>query len=60
VLDELRGRYTRLEIDLLVRWGREWNWGFGSETDRVLGLGHIDPIERQSIQRWTNLLIPYE
>jgi alpha-galactosidase len=60
LLDELRARHPQLEIESCSSGGARVDLGILQRTDRVWGSDNIDPIERQSIQRWTSLLIPYE
>ncbi|WP_246507331.1 alpha-galactosidase [Actinocrinis puniceicyclus] len=60
LLDELRARNPGLEIESCSSGGARVDLGVLERTDRVWGSDNIDPIERQSIQRWTSLLIPYE
>jgi alpha-galactosidase len=60
LLDELRARHPHLEIESCSSGGARVDLGILEHTDRVWGSDNIDPIERQSIQRWTSLLIPYE
>jgi alpha-galactosidase len=60
LLDELRARHPGLEIESCSSGGARVDLGILERTDRVWGSDNIDPIERQAIQRWTSLLIPYE
>ena len=60
LLDELRGRHPRLEIESCSSGGARVDLGILERTDRIWASDDIDPVERQSIQRWTSLLIPYE
>lgn len=60
LLDELRARHPHLEIESCSSGGARVDLGVLEHTDRVWGSDNIDPIERQSIQRWTSVLIPYE
>ncbi|HEV2347774.1 MAG TPA: alpha-galactosidase [Actinocrinis sp.] len=60
LLDELRARHPSLEIESCSSGGARVDLGILERTDRVWGSDDIDPVERQSIQRWTSLLIPYE
>ena len=60
LFDELRARHPALEIESCSSGGARVDLGILERTDRVWGSDDIDPIERQSIQRWTSLLIPYE
>jgi alpha-galactosidase len=60
LLDRLRERNPGLEIESCSSGGARVDLGILERTDRVWGSDNIDPLERQSVQRWTNLLIPYE
>jgi alpha-galactosidase len=60
LLDELRARHPALEIESCSSGGARVDLGILERTDRVWGSDNIDPLERQAIQRWTGLLIPYE
>jgi alpha-galactosidase len=60
LLDELRARHPGLEIESCSSGGARVDLGILERTDRVWGSDTNDPLERQSIQRWTGLLIPPE
>ncbi|MEU6415313.1 alpha-galactosidase [Microbispora sp. NPDC046933] len=60
LLDELRARFPELEIESCSSGGARADLGILERTDRIWGSDNIDPIERQHIQRWTGLLLPYE
>ncbi|MFJ6385703.1 alpha-galactosidase [Kitasatospora sp. NPDC092039] len=60
LLDELRGRHPGLEIESCSSGGARADLGVLEHTDRIWGSDNIDPVERQAIQRWTGLLLPYE
>jgi alpha-galactosidase len=60
LLDELRARHPDLEIESCSSGGARVDLGILERTDRVWGSDNIDPLERQAIQRWTSLLLPYE
>jgi alpha-galactosidase len=60
LLDELRRRHPRLEIESCSSGGARVDLGILQRTDRVWGSDCIDALERQSIQRWTQLLLPAE
>lgn len=60
VLDELRRRHPRLEIESCASGGARVDLGILERTDRVWASDTNDPIERQSIQRWTQTLLPPE
>jgi alpha-galactosidase len=60
VLDEIRRRHPRLEIESCASGGARPDLGILERTDRVWASDTNDPIERQSIQRWTQSLLPPE
>jgi alpha-galactosidase len=60
LLDELRARHPDLEIESCSSGGARVDLGILARTDRVWASDCIDPLERQSIQRWTGLLLPPE
>jgi len=60
LLDELRGRFPGLEIESCASGGGRVDLGVVSRTDRVWASDCNDPIERQRIQRWSELLLPPE
>ncbi|MGZ0712737.1 alpha-galactosidase (plasmid) [Coraliomargarita sp. W4R53] len=60
LMDELRSRHPQLEIESCAGGGGRVDLGVLERTDRVWGSDCIDPVERQTIQRWTTLLIPPE
>ncbi|GII77063.1 alpha-galactosidase [Sphaerisporangium rufum] len=60
LLDELRARFPGLEIESCSSGGARADLGILARTDRIWGSDNIDPFERQHIQRWTGLLLPYE
>ncbi|WP_188186842.1 alpha-galactosidase [Nonomuraea sp. SYSU D8015] len=60
MLDELRRRHPGLEIESCSSGGARVDLGILQRTDRVWGSDCIDALERQSIQRWTQLLLPPE
>jgi alpha-galactosidase len=60
LMDELRARFPGLEIESCAGGGGRIDLGVLQRTDRVWASDCIDPLERQSIQRWTRLLIPPE
>jgi alpha-galactosidase len=59
-LDELRQRHPALEIESCSSGGARVDFGILQRTDRVWGSDTNDALERQSIQRWTELLVPPE
>ncbi|WP_432744936.1 alpha-galactosidase [Streptomyces sp. JH002] len=60
LLDELRARHPGLEIESCSSGGGRVDLGILERTDRVWTSDCIDALERQSIQRWTGLLLPPE
>jgi alpha-galactosidase len=60
VMDELRSRHPDLEIESCSSGGGRVDLGILERTDRVWGSDCNDALERQSIQRWTQLLLPPE
>ncbi|NYI06761.1 alpha-galactosidase [Allostreptomyces psammosilenae] len=60
LMDELRRRHPGVEIESCSSGGGRVDLGILERTDRVWVSDCIDALERQSIQRWTNALIPLE
>ncbi|MEV0234386.1 alpha-galactosidase [Nonomuraea sp. NPDC050786] len=60
LLDELRARHPRLEIESCSSGGARIDYGVLARTDRVWTSDSNDALDRQSIQRWTGLLVPPE
>ncbi len=60
LLDELRARHPRLEIESCASGGARVDLGVLGHTDRVWTSDCNDAVERQAIQRWTGLLLPPE
>lgn len=60
LIDTLRQRHPRLQIESCSSGGGRVDLGILARTDRIWGSDCIDPLERQSIQRWTQLLLPPE
>ncbi|MDQ1292403.1 MAG: alpha-galactosidase [Actinomycetota bacterium] len=60
LIDELRSRHPHLEIESCSSGGARVDLGILARTDRVWASDTNDPLERQSIQRWTGLLLPPE
>lgn len=60
LLDELRARHPRVEIESCSSGGLRVDLEILERTDRVWGSDVIDPLERQQIQRWTAQLLPPE
>ncbi|MGC4153392.1 MAG: alpha-galactosidase [Propionicimonas sp.] len=60
LLDTLRSRFPGLEIESCGSGGARVDLAVLQRTDRIWASDCIDPLERQSIQRWTGLLIPPE
>jgi alpha-galactosidase len=60
LLDALRARFPDLEIESCASGGGRVDLGIVSRTDRVWASDCNDPLERQRIQRWSELLLPPE
>jgi alpha-galactosidase len=60
LLDELRARHPEVEIESCSSGGARVDLGILERTDRVWASDTNDALERQSIQRWTQLLLPPE
>nr|BFF21616.1 hypothetical protein GCM10025730_51370 [Promicromonospora thailandica] len=60
LLDELRERHPGLEIESCASGGGRVDLGILERTDRVWTSDCNDPVERQQIQRWSELLVPPE
>ena len=60
LLDALKARHPGLEIESCASGGGRVDLGILEHTDRVWASDTNDALERQSIQRWTGLLLPPE
>jgi alpha-galactosidase len=60
LLDTLRERHPGLEIESCSSGGARVDLGVLARTDRVWASDTNDPLERQTLQRWTELLLPPE
>jgi alpha-galactosidase len=60
LLDELRARHPAVEIESCSSGGARVDLGILARTDRVWASDTNDALERQNIQRWTQLLLPPE
>ncbi|WP_127355780.1 alpha-galactosidase [Actinacidiphila soli] len=60
LLDALRERHPALEIESCSSGGGRVDLGILARTDRVWASDCNDPVERQTIQRWTGQLLPPE
>lgn len=60
LMDELRERHPGLEIESCAGGGGRIDLGILDRTDRVWASDCIDALERQQIQRYTQLLLPPE
>ncbi|NUR87943.1 MAG: alpha-galactosidase, partial [Nonomuraea sp.] len=58
LIDELRARHPRLEIESCSSGGARIDYGILARTDRVWTSDSNDALDRQAIQRWTGLLVP--
>lgn len=60
LLDELRERHPRLEIESCASGGGRVDLGILARTDRVHTSDNQDPLDRVRMLRWTGLLVPPE
>ena len=60
LLDELRARHPGVEIESCSSGGGRVDLGILERTERIWTSDCNDAVERQQIQRWTNLLVPLE
>jgi len=60
LLDELRSRHPLVEIESCASGGGRIDLAILERTDRIWPSDTIDPLERQHILRWTQLLVPPE
>ncbi|MFF1572532.1 alpha-galactosidase [Leifsonia sp. NPDC058292] len=60
LIDELKAAHPGLEIESCSSGGARTDLGILQHTDRVWASDSNDPVERQDIQRWTQLLLPPE
>src|SRR4029079_2215587 len=60
LLDELRARHPGVEIESCASGGARVDLGILARTDRIWASDTNDALERQTIQRWTQLLLPPE
>ena len=60
MLDELRARHPKLEIETCSGGGGRVDLGILDRTDRVWASDCNDPVERARIERWTRMLVPPE
>jgi alpha-galactosidase len=60
LMDELKAAHPDLEIESCSSGGARVDLGVLRRTDRVWASDCNDALERQSIQRWTGLLLPPE
>lgn len=60
LMDELRRRHPRLEIESCASGGARVDLGVLAHAQRVWASDTNDPIERQLIQRYTGVLLPPE
>jgi alpha-galactosidase len=60
LLDELKSRHPGLEIESCASGGARVDLGILEHTDRIWTSDCIDPIERLTIQKYTNVVVPYE
>jgi alpha-galactosidase len=60
LLDRLRTAHPGLEIESCSSGGARIDLGILARTDRIWASDTVDAVERQSIQRWTSVLVPPE
>ncbi len=60
LLDTLRAEHPRVEIESCSSGGARVDLGILERTDRVWASDTNDALERQTIQRWTGLVLPPE
>ena len=60
LMDTLKERFSRLEIESCCGGGGRIDLGIMERSDRVWVSDNIDAHERQRMQRWTSLLLPPE
>ena len=60
LLDELRRRHPGVEIESCASGGGRVDLGILARTDRVWASDTNDSLERQTIQFWTQLVLPPE
>jgi alpha-galactosidase len=60
LLDEIRAELPGLEIESCSSGGGRVDLGILERTDRIWVSDNIDPIDRQSMLRWTGQLVPPE
>lgn len=60
LMAELKERFPGLEIESCSSGGARVDLGVLEHTDRVWASDCIDPLERQTIHRWTQALVPPE
>lgn len=60
LMAELKDRHPGLEIESCSSGGARADLGILAVADRVWASDSNDPVERQDIQRWTQLLLPPE
>lgn len=60
LMDAIRVRHPELEVESCASGGARVDLGVLARTQRVWASDTNDPVERQSIQRWTGVLVPPE
>lgn len=60
LLDEIRTRHPHVEIESCASGGARVDLGILDRVDRIWTSDCNDPLERLTIQRYTNLIVPYE
>lgn len=60
LIDELKAAHPGLEIESCASGGGRIDLGILARTDRIWASDCIDALDRQEVQRWTQLLVPPE
>jgi alpha-galactosidase len=60
LMDELKAAHQGLEIESCSSGGARTDLGVMARTDRVWASDNNDPVERQDVHRWTELVLPPE
>ncbi|MGF0118209.1 alpha-galactosidase [Promicromonospora sp. Marseille-Q5078] len=60
LIDRLKADHPGLEIESCSSGGARTDLGILERTDRVWASDSNDPVERQDVQRWTELVLPPE
>lgn len=60
LLDELKAAHPGLEIESCASGGGRIDLGILARSDRIWASDCVDALDRQEVQRWTQLLVPPE